>query len=134
MARVKSSGRHNLVKIAENAGQPDESKRSYIDGELIIKDVSQEALDAAVTSYNSMQSLKDNRKWEIAKAMDSQIRDEIPTFTFMRLLMKRMDRGAMTPNENSVIQKVLDANNRLAQLESQIDNAKTEEEILAIRW
>ncbi len=134
MARVRIAGRYNLAKIASDAGQLDENKRSYVDGELIVEDISQEALDAAVAAYDPIQSLKDGRKWEMAKAMNAQLRDEIPVFGVMRILMKKMDRQPLTSGESSVIQKMSDANDRLRQLEVQVDNAQTEEDILAIRW
>jgi hypothetical protein len=52
MAKIEVSPEYDLVKIAEGAGQPDPAKRFYKEGFLTVLDVTQVALNNALSGYN----------------------------------------------------------------------------------
>ncbi|MCB1557230.1 MAG: hypothetical protein KDJ15_07965 [Alphaproteobacteria bacterium] len=52
MAKITAPVEYNLALIAEQAGQGDEDKRFYRNGELHVEGVTQAALDAALAGYD----------------------------------------------------------------------------------
>jgi len=51
MAAVTVPPNYDLVKIAEDAGQPDNLLYSYTNGQLVVTGVTQSALDSSLTAY-----------------------------------------------------------------------------------
>lgn len=68
MAKITVPSVYDLVAIAEAAGQPDPDKRRYEYGQLHVLDVTQNALDTALSNYSDLARLKRVKRSEILLA------------------------------------------------------------------
>lgn len=72
MARKTVPATYDLPAIATAAGQADNSKVRYEQGDIVVDDVTQASLDAAVASYNDLPRLKRAKRQELMLAFKAE--------------------------------------------------------------
>lgn len=138
MARKTVPATYDLPAIASAAGQVDNSKVRYENGELIVDDVTQASLDAAVAGYDDLPRLKRTKRQELLLAFKADyaavwLIDGIEVEEQKDAILAKTAANR-TANETSLVNQAGTLITKIKTKFTDVNNATTEAQVQAIVW